>query len=43
MKLTKTGWKWSLRFFLTNLGFIIAFAVLLVLALYEEELNELIG
>ena len=43
VKLTKTGWRWSLRFFLTNLGFFIAFVVLLVLALYEEELNELIG
>ena len=41
--MTKTGWKWSLRFFLANLGFIIAFVILLVLALYEEELNELIG
>ncbi|XP_019854074.1 PREDICTED: zinc transporter ZIP4-like [Amphimedon queenslandica] len=42
VKFTKTGWRWGLRFFLTNLGFFIAFAVLLVLAVYEEDLNELI-
>lgn len=36
------GWSWFIRFALANLGMLIAFAVLLLLAVYEEELNELI-
>ncbi len=36
------NWDWIIRFILINGGFFIAFAILLVLAIYEEDLNNLI-
>ena len=40
-KLTSHGWRWWLRLFLVNLGFLTSFAMLLVLAVYEDKINEL--
>ena len=41
-KLTRHGWQWWLRFFLVNLGFLTSFAVLLLIAIYEDEIDELV-
>ena len=41
-KLTSHRWQWWLRFFLVKLGFLTSFAVLLLLAIYEDEINELV-
>ncbi|XP_019854660.1 PREDICTED: zinc transporter ZIP10-like isoform X1 [Amphimedon queenslandica] len=42
-KLSKSGWQFAMRFLLVNLGFFISYALLLVLARYEEDLDELIN
>lgn len=41
-KLTNSGHHWWIRFGLINLGFFVSFAILLVLAVYEESLEHII-
>ena len=42
MNKTKKGWKLLIRFILANIGFLLSFAVLLLVAIYEEDLATLI-
>ena len=40
--LTSMGHHWWIRFGLINLGFFVSFAILLVLAVYEEDLEHIV-
>lgn len=39
---TATGWKWWLRFLFINIAMLITYVIILLLAVYEENLEHLI-